>query len=673
MKTFGVSSFSKKRINIAKKESERRRYIRISTVFPVECYLVDEEGKKLTPWLQGFTNNISKGGICLVINDLWLGFWERFREDALVVLNINLPFRKKAIEARARVIWRERERLANFVQCRFGLEFVEIQNLEAKTLFRYALWKRNTPLVVGAIVIFLFIFSYFVYLSQQALIKENKALVKSYIDTLEKARTLNRALEREKKLIEIFEARREELKQRIESLENDLAGWQTKYSELVEREDQEAASQLKGKISDLELKLASLQEENRLLKERLEERRRVSASLWADTFRIEDQKRLYLPKIVKGMYEWIATRQDLNSGLVLSYEGDRDLDRVAFSYDQALASIVFLLFDDKMRAKKILDFYLNQIKRGQPIYNAYYTNGEKFSYTIHSGVNAWVGIASLNFVKETGEEQYFKIAQAVADFLVRMMDEEGGIRGGLNLGWYSTEHNLDSYAFFKMFYKLTGEQRYLNLSEKIKAWIDRYAYTDRGDVPINRGKGDATIATDTYAWSITALGPDVLSSLGMNPEQIMDFAVKNCQVKTRFSGNNIEVVGFDFSKPRNIPRGGVISCEWTAQMILAFQILANFYRESNPEKYNYYLERAKFYFEELQKMIINSPSPVGKANPTLPYASASFVDTGHGWRTPKGDRVGSLASTAYFLISYLGFNPLKGEYLNLFLKNIYEG
>jgi hypothetical protein len=373
------------------------------------------------------------------------------------------------------------------------------------------------------------------------------------------------------------------------------------------------------------------------------------------------------------MYQWVVTRQDLSTGLVLSYEGDEDLARVAFSYDQALASIVYTLFGDFDKAQAILDFYHKQVSNDTPIYNAYYTNGGVFEYTRHSGVNAWVGLAALYYVKMTDQTHYLDIAKSVASFLEEMMDEEGGIRGGPQIQWYSTEHNLDSYAFFKVFDQLTPNSSYQESYKKIQQWIDRYSYTDKGP-PISRGKGDSTIATDTYSWSITALGPKELLSLKMDPEEIIEFAIKNCEVTTTFSYKDRmkDVVGFDFAKSKNIARGGVISCEWTAQMILAFQILADYYTQRDDEKAAFYFERAQYYFEQLQKMVINSPSPVGKALPTLPYASQSLIDTGHGWRTPHGDRVGSLASTAYFLISYFGFNPLQIDHLKVSLKDVYE-
>ncbi len=657
---------------------ERRKYIRISTVFPVEISLKDRKGKRLTPWLQGFTNNISYGGIYLVINDLWWGFWDRFKEGTPCCLCIHLPLKEKCLTAEGVVVWRDKEKTEEFDRYGVGIQFTKIDKRDQRLLFRYAITKKFIPYLINAVVVFLVGISIFLVLRQTRLIEENKALVADYHKVLERTNNLKEALSEEKELVEFFKRRQQKLVEERIRLEEEIKKWQSRYEQLVEKkekteEEKKLVLELEERIESLKKTVAVLQKENTFLKEKLKEKKLVETKLSKKIEEVEKEAKLYVPKIIKGMYEWIALRQDLKSGLVLSYEGDKDLDKVAFSYDQALACIVFCIERDFERAKRILNFYCDRIRKGEPIYNAYYTNGNVFEYVIHSGPNAWIGIATLNYTKLTKDKSYLVIAKYVADFLVRMMDKEGGVIGGPQVKWYSTEHNLDAYAFFYMFYTITKNQRYLNLAKKIESWLDKYAYTHK-EVPVNRGKGDATIATDTFAWSITAVGPEELLSLKMDPDMIMDFAIKNCEVKTKFIQGNrmVEVRGFDFSKARNIARGGVISCEWTSQMILAFLIMADYYKDRDDAKFDDYLHKAIYYFYQLQRMIISSPSFVGKANPTLPYASSSFVDTGHGWRTPKGDRVGSLASTAYFLLTWWGYNPLKGEFLRFSLKELYE-
>lgn len=49
-------------------------------------------------------------------------------------------------------------------------------------------------------------------------------------------------------------------------------------------------------------------------------------------------------------------------------------------------------------------------------------------------------------------------------------------------------------------------------------------------------------------------------------------------------------------------------------------------------------------------MVISSPSPSGQGQGCLPYASSDFVDTGHGWMTPKGKNTGSVSATIYTIL-----------------------
>lgn len=659
----------------------KRKYIRISTVLPVEFFVTDSEGKRITPWLQGFTRDIAKGGIRVVINDLWWGFWDKlnFRNSELFV-KVNLPFKKKSISAKAKVAWSGMCKLKEYNQYFAGVEFLELDEKESRMLFNYAVFKKALlPAAVSILSVLLIVIGVS-FGKTQGLIKEKRRVVKEYVNLLERVSNLETTFKDGRKNGLFFEQRQQQLQEKIISLEKEISCWQEKYkqsaqSQSIQNEDKEEKEQKSQKeiIFRLKKELVSLRKENVYLKDKQEQVETVNLAVSKKVYQLQKVRGDSLPNIAQGMYEWIKNRQDLRSGLVLSYEGDKSLERVYFSYDQALAVIVFLLFKDHLRAEKVLDFYLGKIKEGEDIYNSYYARDAVFEYTIHSGPNAWIGLCALNYMKETGDNKYLPLAEKVSGVLSNMMDKEGGIKGGPKEDWYSTEHNLDAFAFFSMFYDLTKEEKYLKEAEKIKEWISKYAYTSYG-VPVKRGKGDSTIATDTYAWSITAFGPQTLSSINMNSGAILDFAIENCEVEVEFkrAEGELRVKGFDFAKAKHLSRGGVVSGEWTSQMVLSFEIMADYYKDKDVNKYNEYAEKAQFYFQELQKMLITSPSRVGRENPCLPYASLPCVDTGHGWRTPQGGSTGSLASTSYFLIAYFGFNPLKGEFLKVSLKDLYQ-
>ncbi|MBD3264102.1 MAG: hypothetical protein GF375_03250 [Candidatus Omnitrophica bacterium] len=659
--------------------SENRRYIRISTVLPVEFFLYDKRGKRITPWLQGFTCDIGKGGICLQVNDLWWGFWDRLsQEGASLFLRVNYPLRNKTLTFKANIAWLRKEKLKDFTRYLIGLEFSGPGNQSSRSIFHYAVFRKILPIGAGALILFLICFSLFISWRSKVLVRQNRKLVSDYVSILERSSDLEEALGQEAERKEFVKKRQEELQGVIKSLEEQVPKWIEEYNSLM---DEEAVGEIRGeqvkvlqaKIRNLESELAALKRENDFLKNQEEQRQAATLQIKEKVRGLQKEKIETSRKVIEGMYRWIKNRQDFVRGLVLSYEGDKSLDKVCFTYDQALAAIVFMVYGDNDRASKIFDFYLNRINEGENIYNAYFTDGGVFEYIIHSGPNAWLGLAVLIYTKNTGDRRYMPIADKVAGLLYGLMDEEGGVIGGPTVEWYSTEHNLDAYAFFKLFFELTGNSDYNRTAERIKTWLVHNAYTSRTP-PVKRGKGDSTIATDTYTWSVAALRPRLLYELKMNPEVILDFAAKNCEVSVKFERRegSVNLRGFDFAKSKNMPRGGVVSGEWTSQMILSFEIMADYFKGRNPAKFKDYMEKAAFYFNELQKMLITSFSKVGREDPCLPYASSPFIDTGHGWRTPKGSETGSLASTAYFLLAYHGYNPLEGKFLEVSLKDFYE-
>ena len=283
-------------------------------------------------------------------------------------------------------------------------------------------------------------------------------------------------------------------------------------------------------------------------------------------------------------------------------------------------------------------------------------------HVIHAGPNIWLGIAAMQYIYKTKDMTYLPLAEHIAAWLIKLQneDKDGGIRGGPRVTWYATEHNLDAYAFFNMLYIITEKPVYRESRDNVLEWLKLNAYHE-GSVPIWRGRGDSTVATDTYFWSIAALGPQVLKSIGMDSDKIIKFAEDNCYVTVDFIKPNktkVEVSGFDFAKKRHSPRGGIISSEFTAQVVASYKVMSGYYRDNNVKKAAIYENKASELLNELEKMLIMSVSKIGQSFPCLPYASVANADTGHGWFTPNGRQTGSLSATIYAIFGYYGYNPL---------------
>jgi hypothetical protein len=639
-------------MNEPKKAEERRRYVRLNSVFPVQFRVLSLDGKHfLSGWLQGFTRDISKGGICLNVNNLNSELADLLKNQKVKLsLEIEMYLTRSPIPALAMVSWVE-EVVNEANKYSFGLNYEEIDQAQNKHIMRYVWTKRVfAPLIATVITLLLLAFAADSIINIK-LARGNRELVNQLIRILQESSVAKQKIKETAK-------ERGELQLKIQSLEQKLQAL---------AEERDSKEELRGsEIRQLNELTRRLGQEKDVLEEQLISVQHKESSITEELLRLDKKKATLEKANLDKMYHWLKVHQNTQTGLIMSFEGDGDAEGLGFTYDQALSVIAFSYYSDFARAKKILEFYQNKAKRvdGRFLNGYYALDGNPAEYTVHSGPNIWLGIAIMHYSLESQDMRFVPLAAEIAGATMHLQDQdvESGIRGGPDVEWYSTEHNLDAYAFFNMLYKITGKPQYSNARDKVLAWLVRHTYS-KTDVPVKRGKGDSTIATDTYAWSIAAIGPEKLEELGMDPGGIMEFAEKNCAVEVTYrrpEGNDIKVRGFDFAPQRNIARGGVVSSEWTAQMIVSFKLLADFYyKKGMVAKARSYELKADSYLAELGNMVISSSSPSGQGEGCLPYATEGQVDTGHGWLTPGGNNTGSVAGTIYTIFAYYKYNPLE--------------
>ena len=638
---------------------DRREYVRLQTVFPVEFQVIGEGREKaLSGLIQGFTRNIGEGGMCIEVNDLDDALAVNLRDrSARLSLTINIPLSAEPVKALATATWLKKVKETYPNRYLIGVSYDLINELTRQRVIGYAKWLHRKPKVIAGVVACLILVSALVVGHNLWLRSENRVLVERLVKTLEKRSHLEEELAKFDERKASLEAKLAESGERISFLEARMSDVEKEGSRVQKglEERSELMSSLRkvlGEKEALEKKLAMISVGRALLEEDLDRLERKKAEL----------EELSLDK----MYRWLKVRQNRRSGLVLSYEGDPSLRGWAFTYDQSLVAQNFVLFGDYANAMKLFDFFKDRAEKVHGGFaNAYYFNaGRVAEYTVHTGPNIWLAIAILQYMDKTNDRRYLDLAKEIGDWVIDLQsqDPDGGIRGGPRMSWFSTEHNLDAYALFRMLYEVTEDSEYRRAAERALKWIRAYTYTE-SEGRLYRGKGDATIATDTFAWAICAIGPERLLEVGMDPDGIIKFAMDNCEVTVDYTRPNDEVVkvtGFDFAKAQNIPRGGIVSAEWTAQMIVALEVMSGWYAgRGNGERAVYYSRKAKFYLSQLGKLTVSSPSWTGQGEGCLPYATQGYVDTGHGWRTPKGRQTGSVASTAFGIFAMRGHNPLK--------------
>lgn len=637
---------------------EQRRYLRLDTVFPVQFRLLSLDGKhSLSDSLQGFSNDVSKGGICLSVNNLNPELARLLKErQAKLSLSIEMPIFAKPVSALAKVAW-VRDIFNVPGKYLIGLSYEEISPFENNKIMRYA-WTKKLfmPAALSIIFILALAFGLNSYINIR-LIRGNKALVGQLITIVQESSVA-------KQKIKEISKEREDLQIKIQALHLRMQTVEDERRELEERQKLKEAKESK-RIVELNAMIGNLAQEKDSLQENLIALQQKENNITEELLRL-DKKRAVLEKVnFDKMYHWLKVHQNPRTGLTTSFEGDTNIANWAFIYDQSLIAQAYTHFSDFERVQKVLDFFNRRAKRKDGLFfNAYYVNnGQPAEYIVHSGPNIWIGIAIMQYTYKTQDRTYLKLAEEIAAVVIDLQNKysDGGIRGGPDLEWYSIEHNLDAYAFFGMLNKVTGKAAYLQAQDKILDWLIQHTY-DKPESAVKRGKGDSTIVSDTYVWSIAAIGPEKLEELGMNPDRIIEFAENNCMVEVSFEhpgGKTVKIKGFDFAAQRHLARGGIVSSEWSAQMVIAFKIMSNFYHKKKMvAKARAYALKADGYLLELNNMIISSPSSSGQGEGCLPYATQDFVDTGHGWMTPKGRATGSVSGTTYTLFAYYNYNPL---------------
>lgn len=638
--------------------AQRRRYVRLDHIFPVAFRMRDPASPEPRIWHQAFSQDVAAEGLRLTVDHLGSPEALALQDtNTLLELRIILPTLKHPIAATARCAWCRVLEDPPHSRYAVGVAYEDIGDGDRRRIRRYVathrFFKRLGLIFAVGLSAGLVAAGFY----SARLRWEREAFVATLAEGLARQRE---AAEKSGALL----VKTEELKFLLAQSE--------KRAQALEDRLGKTQGEERRVVRGLEGALDFFKREQQKLKSALSRLSSQQATFDGEADEGARRASLAEAKMLGKMHDWLMLHQNNRTGLVTSFEGDDGVRDWAFTYDQALAAIVFTKAGRMREAEKILDFYCKAASKidSGGFANAYYAStGETVEFIAHAGPNIWLGLAALHHADKTGNTKYLALAKEIGRWLGGLRDAEGGLRGGAALTWYSTEHNLDAYGFYSMLHKTTGDKSYRARADETLAWLTKNAYAAMEFPVVKRGKGDATIATDTYAWSVSSVGPGKLREVGMDADGIMDFALAHCGVSVTYrrpEGILTEVKGFDFAKPQHISRGGVVSCEWTAQMILALKIMADHHAAAGtPSKAAYYRRLSDEYILELSKMLITSLSPVGQGEFCLPYASAEFADTGHGWRTPKGARTGSVAATAYAILAIEGFNPLSsGGLLN---------
>jgi hypothetical protein len=141
--------------------------------------------------------------------------------------------------------------------------------------------------------------------------------------------------------------------------------------------------------------------------------------------------------------------------LVRSFDipkSDPAYDRLAnysWTYDNALATFAFISVGLKSGSEQLLD-QLKALQRADgSIEFAFDTRTGAAAPYYRSGSLAWVGLAAAAYRRKYDNERYDALIGGLLKYLLGLRNSAGLVRGGPDVSWVSTQHNLLTIGFLR--------------------------------------------------------------------------------------------------------------------------------------------------------------------------------------------------------------------------------
>ena len=122
----------------------------------------------------------------------------------------------------------------------------------------------------------------------------------------------------------------------------------------------------------------------------------------------------------------------------------------SWTYDSALTAMAFSVTGVQPEAEQLLDQLAALQHTDGSIEQAFNVADGTAEPIFRSGVIATVGIAGSLYDQDFNSSRYLAMEQRAASYLLSLQGTSGLIRGGPDVSWYSTQHNLLAYAFLRL-------------------------------------------------------------------------------------------------------------------------------------------------------------------------------------------------------------------------------
>lgn len=364
------------------------------------------------------------------------------------------------------------------------------------------------------------------------------------------------------------------------------------------------------------------------------------------------------------LYDYLDASAHPATGLLESFPHSADpmLRGVGFTYDLALASLVFSHHRSLERAGRLAEFFrsmpLPTVKT--PDFNTAYAVGECLPILEHAfqlGPLAWSTVALARYAEASGQLLYLQKAAVLLDWARTHLEHiDGGVVMGLLSPWslrMSVENNWAHYAALRVVTRLLpeGELRDTLTAERrsVRRWIFRHEGY--------RGAADPVKALDVYTNALLA-GPEAF---------LEDVSGGDRRAAVSWAKSRIEELeaifhvpdgtGYDYTDEAGAAqagRGRVSWLEGTEQVALAYQAWAPFFDAvGEPEYATSLLRRAGRAHAGVMRCSLLVRGAVAIPNTDAPEPVRTFSDgwIARPWTEP------ALNGTAWAYFVETGFNP----------------
>jgi hypothetical protein len=191
----------------------------------------------------------------------------------------------------------------------------------------------------------------------------------------------------------------------------------------------------------------------------------------------------------------------------------------SWTYDSAITAAAFTAFGATSEAQQLLDQLAALQHSDGSIEIAFNVADGTTEPVFRSGTIATVGLAGSLYDQRNKSNRYLSMEERAAAYLISLQGTNGNglVRGGPDVGWYSTQHNLLAYAFLTQLGNelIADGQRptattYLNAANKISSGLESKLLVQNG----------------SQAWFIEGLGDNV-QSLDADALGVLYLASKN--------------------------------------------------------------------------------------------------------------------------------------------------